>query len=295
MYFKPYAAVAAISFIWGTTYLAIRVGIKEFPPFLFSGLRFVLAGALICTYFFAKGYKWPTGKSFYILLWSGLCIMVGGNLLLCIAEKHIPSGLAALINAGFPFWIVIISYIINPADKISIQVLTGLAIGFTGQLMIFYDQLAMLTHSEYLTSILFLLASAWFGAYGSVFMKKHNVTINPVFAGGVQMLVSGSIAAMSGFIIGERIPDAGIEAWSSFFYLVVFGSVIGYSCFCYALSKLPAAKVSIYTYINPIVALWLEWMLLDEKITLLMIVAMVVTITGVYIVTRQPLVEKPKS
>jgi drug/metabolite transporter (DMT)-like permease len=289
----PYLAVAAICIIWGTTYLAIRVGVKEFPPFLFSGIRFIIAGAIICIYYFARGYKWPTGKIFRKLLWSGIFIMIGGNLLLVISEKHIPSGLAALINAGFPFWIIIITSIIHPSENVKANVLIGLTIGLVGQITIFYDQLAFLTDPAYLTSIIILLMSAWSGAYGSVFMKKHTVHLHPVFSGGIQMLCSGFISTSAGFLIGERIPfNASSQAWMSLFYLIIAGSIIGYSCFCYALSKLPAAKVSVYTYINPIVALWLGWLVLNEQISALMLVAMVITIIGVYIVTRRSEVTK---
>ena len=203
-----------------------------------------------------------------------------------IAEKNIPSGLAALINCGLPFWIVIISKIIHKSEKISVTTIIGLAIGFCGQLLIFYDQLKYLISPAYLSGIIFSLFGVLFASYGSVYMKKHAVRSNPVFSGGVQMLCWGILISAIGLIKGEarEMMQVSIVSWQAFFYLVIFGSVIGYSSFCYALSKLPATLVSVYTYINPIVALWLGWLILNERITPVMILAMVITISGVFIV-----------
>lgn len=259
---------------------------KDFPPFLFSGLRFILAGGLITCYYLLKGYSWPSKQDFRSLMISGLFICFGGSLLLVFAEKNIPSGLAALINCGLPFWIVIISKVIHKAEKISVTTLSGLAIGFCGQLLIFYDQLKYLISPAYLSGIIFSLFGVLFASYGSVFMKKHTVKSNPVFSGGLQMLCWGIIISAIGLIKGESrvMMQVSIGSWQAFLYLVIFGSLIGYSSFCYALSKLPATFVSVYTYVNPIVALWLGWLILNERITPVMILAMVITITGVYIV-----------
>ena len=191
MSLKPYLAIAAICIIWGTTYLAIRIGVKDFPPFLFSGLRFTLAGGLICAYFLMKGTAWPSAIDFRNLMISGLCICLGGNLLLVVAEKNIPSGLAALINCGFPFWIVIISKLIHKAEKISTITIAGLVIGFFGQLLIFYDQLKFIISPAYISGIIASLFGVLFAAFGSVYMKKHAVKSNPVFSGGVARRPAG--------------------------------------------------------------------------------------------------------
>lgn len=287
MNIKPYLAIVAICIIWGTTYLAIRIGVKDFPPFLFSGLRFILAGGLICSYFLMKGYSWPSKSDFYKLMVSGLCICLGGNLMLCLAEKSIPSGLAALINCGFPFWIVINSRLIHKEEKIAALTITGIAVGFIGQLLIFYDQLKFIMIPAYFNGIIFSVTGVLFASFGSVYMKKNKVSANPVFSGGVQMLCCGPLIALIGYMQGETNHfHVSVESWQAFLYLVIFGSVIGYSAFCYALSHLPATMVSVYTYVNPIVALWLGWLILNENITPLIILAMVITLAGVYIVKK---------
>lgn len=289
---RPYFALAAICIIWGTTYLAIRIGIQEFPAFLFSGLRFVIAGAIICAFYLLKGYKIPAGKDLLNLVISGTAIC-SGNLLLCLAEKEIPSGIAAIINCGLPFWIVLFSRFMLPSEKITAALLIGLTVGFIGQLFIFYDQIPFLANAAYLFGIILSFIGVLCGSFGSVFMKKHIVHTNPVFGGGIQMLVCGSVTSIIGGMLGEKIPfNADNSTWLSFAYLIVAGSIIGYSSFCYALSKLPATLVSIYTYINPIVAIFLGNLILDEPITWKAIVAMIVTIVGIYIIKRATLVKR---
>jgi drug/metabolite transporter (DMT)-like permease len=285
MNFRPYLALSAICIIWGTTYLAIRVGVHEFPTFLFSGLRFVVAGFILCIYYLLIGYKIPKWTDFRNLMISGISISIGGNLLLCFAEKEIPSGLAAIINCGLPFWIVLFSRIMMPEEKITTRLLTGLAVGFIGQLLIFYDQLALLADPKYLGGIILAFFAVMGGSFGSVHMKKYTTHTNPIFGGGIQMLCCGCITTTIGFLSGEKIPwHASSQVWESFIYLIIAGSLIGYSCFCYALSKLPATLVSIYTYVNPIVAIILGWFILRENITPTIIAAMLITILGIYII-----------
>jgi len=287
MHLRPYFALAAICFIWGTTYLAIRIGMQEFPAFLFSGLRFVIAGLIICAWFFSRGAKIPATKDLINLIISGTAISIGGNLLLCIAEKEVPSGIAAIINCGLPFWIVLFSRVLLPSEKITTTLVTGLVIGFLGQMLIFYDQIKFLAEPAYLSGIILVFIAVMSGAFGSVYMKKHTIHTNPIFGGGLQMLICGSITTTIGFASGERLPlNATSDTWLSFAYLIVFGSIIGYSSFCYTLSKLPATLVSIYTYINPIVAVILGYFILQEEITWKTILAILITIVGVYIIKR---------
>ncbi len=284
---KAYVALIALCFFWGTTYLAIRVGMQTIPLFVFSGFRFVGAGLIMCLYFLLRGYALPDREDFRKLMISGLLLFVGGNLILCFAEKEIPSGLAALICAAFPFWIVLINFIINRKDVPPKKVMMGLLLGFAGLVIIFQDNLKMLSNTAYLTSIIMLVAANIFWALGSVYSKRNPVKINLLFGAGLQMLCCGSVSAAVGIFKGE-LSDLTLtnEGVFSFFYLLVAGSIIGYNCFVYCLQELPATLVSIYAYINPIIAILLGWLVLDEIITLSMMIAMVMTLAGVYIVNR---------
>ena len=290
---KAYIALAALCFFWGTTYLAIRVGMQTIPLFIFSGFRFVFAGLIMSLFFILRGHALPDRADFKKLMISGMLLFVGGNLILCYAEIEIPSGLAALICAAFPFWIVLINYLMDRNDKPPRKVLMGLLLGFAGLVIIFRDNLSQLSNTTYLVSILLLIAANIFWAIGSVYSKRNPVKINLLFGAGLQMLCCGAVSALVGIFKGELsglvLTDEGLF---SFFYLLVAGSIIGYNCFVYCLQELPATLVSIYAYINPIIAIILGWLVLDEVITISMMVAMVMTLAGVYMVNRAMMEKK---
>jgi drug/metabolite transporter (DMT)-like permease len=283
---KPYAALASLCIIWGTTYLAIKVGIKHFPPFLFSGIRFIVSGLVILLwYLFTKKLQWPAKKEFLPLIISGLFIFMGGNLFLVIAEQQVPSGLAAMANTAFPIWILIITKIWNPKDKTPFISVVGILIGFIGQWLIFYEQLPLIGNTAYITGVIILIFGVINSAIGSVSLKKNTLTISPILAGGIQMFIAGCLMTIIGLFSGEvHYLNDNLEGWLSMLYLTVVGSIIGYSFFVYALHHLPAAQVSVYAYVNPIVAVFLGWLFLDEVISTQAILAMTITLCGVYLV-----------
>lgn len=282
----PYAALAGICFFWGTTYLGIRIGVEHFPPFLFSGIRYVISGLLVVGYFvIRKENHWPDRRELLNLIVSGTFIFTGGNLFLVLAEREVPSGLAALVNTSFPIWILIITRIWNPSERTPLLVLIGIIVAFAGQLMIFHEQLYTLKNIAFGSGLFFLIGGVINGSIGSVHMKKYKISINPVLTGGLQMLLGGTITTIIGLIRGELpLVTADRTGWYSMIYLIIAGSVIGYSLFVYALHYLPATLVSVYAYVNPVVALWLGWLILHETITTQTIYAMLITFTGVYIV-----------
>lgn len=286
---KPLAALAAICFLWGTTYLAIKIGMEDhFPPFLFSGLRFVISGVIILLFFLPqKASVIPSLRDFKRMLISGAFIFIGGNLILVLAEQSVPSGLAALVNTGFPLWIAIVTRLWNPGEKTPALVWAGILTGLLGQWLIFYDHIFLLGNTLYTGGLLLLIWGVINGTIGSVHMKKYPIQTHPVLTGGWQMLLCGSITTAIGTYLGEwkeLPPDGG--GWWSMIYLIVAGSVLGYSLFVYALRYLPAQQVSVYAYVNPIVAVFLGWMLLEEHISEKSMLAMVITIAGVFLVNR---------
>ena len=202
---KPFAALIAICFLWGTTYLAIKIGMDDhFPPFLFSGLRFVISGIIILLFYLPRKEKMlPSKQDFKRMLISGIFIFMGGNLLLVLAEQSVPSGLAALVNTAFPLWIVIITRLWNPGEKTPRMVLAGILIGLLGQWLIFYDHIFLLGNTVYTGGLLLLIWGVINGALGSVHMKKYPIHSNPVLTGGWQMLICGSITTVIGIYLEE--------------------------------------------------------------------------------------------
>lgn len=286
---KPYAALAGLCFLWGTTYFGIRVGVQYFPVFLFSGVRFIISGLIVVLLFaLLKKTTWPSIRELIRITISGTLIFTGGNLFLCIAEMTVPSSLAAMVNTAFPIWVVIITRLWNPDEKTPLLALIGIFVAFTGQWLIYHEQLNMIGNSDYLPGLVFLIIGVISGATGAVHMKKFPVNTNPVLTGGLQMLAGGLITTIIGIFRGEisQVKEIPSEGWLAMLYLILFGSIVGYSLFVYAMKSLPAAMVSVYAYVNPIVALWLGWMFLHESISRETVIAMIITLSGVYIVGR---------
>lgn len=288
-HWKPYAALGALCFIWGTTYLAIRIGMDaHFPPFLYSGIRFMIAGGGILLWFLAQGKSIRVSKQdLKRLLVSGMFIFPGGNLFLVIAEQTIDSGIAALFNTAFPLWILLITRIWNPSEKTPMLALTGIIVGFLGQFLIFYDNLFVEGSNLFQVGLIFLIGGVINGSIGSVHMKKYPISLRPVITAGYQMFLCGTITAIVGFVKGEasQLPST-MPGWWSMLYLIIVGSIIGYTMFVYAMRELPAQQVSIYAYVNPIVAVFLGWLFLNEEISQRSIMAMFITVFGVYLVNR---------
>lgn len=285
---NPYLALLALCFLWGTTYLAIRIGVKSFPPFLFSGIRYMISGlAILLWFYFKKEVIWPTLQELKRIVVTGLFIFVGGNLFLVLAEQSVTSGMAALVNSSFPIWIVLITRIWNPEERISNLSIIGILIGFVGQWLIFYEQLFLLSNGAYFLGFVLLFIGLINGALGSVYMKRFPVKINSALNAGLQMMICGSVTTVIGLLIGEgKKITFDPTGWYALFYLVIAGSILGYSLFVYAMDRLPATIVSVYAYINPIVAIWLGLVILNEPISAKTLIAIAVTLVGVYIVNK---------
>ena len=285
---KAYIALAMVCFFWGTTYLVIKIGVMYIPGFIFSGIRNTLAGLLTCGFFLLKGVGLPSRNVFWILVIRGILMVIVGNGLVHWAEQFISSGLAAIIAAMVPLCIVVISVTMFKSIKINLKIILGLLLGFAGILVIFSDNLEDFKNPVFVWGIIAMFAAVFGWALGSVYSGLRKLDINPIYAAGVQMFTGGILSIVIGFIIGERadffaLPVNGIWA---ILYLVFIGSILGYNAYIYVLSKLPPTQVSIYAYINPIVAVVLGWIILDEKLNLAILIGMAITLLGVFLVNR---------
>lgn len=285
----PFWALAALCIVWGTTYTAIRAGMTSgFPPFLFSAFRYIFSGGLILLWFVIRGsLVFPGATELKKMMVSAFFMFVLGNVFLVMGQRTVHGGIASLVNAGFPVWVVIITRIWNPSEKTPLLALVGVAVGFAGQWLIFDEHLASDSEQASLAGLLFLVAGAIHGTIGSVYMKKYPVRLDPVQTAGWQMFLSGFLVAIPGLFLGEadHIPSVP-RAWLALGYLVVFGSVIGYSLFVYALRYLPAQQVSVYAYVNPLVALLTGNVILGEPVSGRTLLSMTVVIAGVFLVNE---------
>jgi drug/metabolite transporter (DMT)-like permease len=284
---NAWLAYAAVAIFWGTTFLAIRIGVETFPPFLMAGFRHSIGGILICSYFFIKGYKLPEAKHLKIFAINGLLMLVFGNGLVTWAEQYVSSGLAALICSLTPIWIIGINSFSGKKEKFTFAAFTGIVLCLIAQLLIFRDNLKEFADPNYTIGIIFILIANATWALGTVYSKNNQTGVHPLFGAGLQMICGGAILDIIGTVKGEWSHlNPSADAWIALAYLVVFGSIIAYGAYMYVLKQLPATIVSTYAYVNTIVAVLLGWLWIDEMLNAVVWTAVVLTILGVYLVNR---------
>jgi drug/metabolite transporter (DMT)-like permease len=278
-------ALGVVSFLWGTTWVASRQGVKHMPAIQLAGIRQFLAGFLYTIYFIFKGAVWPKGREWLnILVLSALNLFLT-NGLTTLGVKYISGGLGSIIAAIFPLWLVIIGLSTNK-PKVPTKVLIGLLLGFGGICVIFYEHLRDFFEVDFRFGIMISLIASVCWSFGTLYTKKQAKEFNPYFSIGLQMVISGVLLFGISTAAGWNIPMKEIPAasWIAIFYLVIFGSVIAFACYLYALQNLPTAQLSIYAYINPIVAVLFGSLLFGEKITLFIGIGGLITLYGVYLV-----------
>lgn len=283
---KAMLAVGVVCFFWGTTWLASKKGVQYMPALQLAGIRQFAAGTLFLAFFFLKKYKLPTRKQFIQFGWMSLLMIVINNGFSTWSMKYIPSGLGAVIGAAAPLWIAVLSTFVFKETKLNSMTIVGLLLGICGILVIFSDYLHALFNSSFSIGVLLnVLASiAW--AFGTIFTVKNAKHVNPYFSLGWQMFLGGIVLLLVSWFTGQYMPiaDAPLQVWYSLSYLVFVGSILTYSAFIYALKRLPAAQVSIYAYINPIVAVIVGALLNREKLTIIIAAGTMITILGIYLV-----------
>lgn len=285
---NAYLALIIVSIFWGTTYLAARIGVQHMHGMMLAGLRQTGAGVILTAFFLLKGYKLPKTPVLSRLFVIGVIMLCGSNGLMTWAMQYIPSGLGAIIAATVPIWITIFSFFLVQRTRISWQLVIGMLIGLAGIGGIFYNNLAHLMEPEYRFGIMLITLACVFWALGSVLTAKWALGINYLYGAGFQMLFSGLVMLVIAGLMGQHLTVASFtgELWGSLLYLIFIGSLLSYSAYVFALNNLPPSLVSIYAYINPIVAVILGWLILSETLNWIMGISCMVTLLGVYIVNN---------
>jgi drug/metabolite transporter (DMT)-like permease len=279
-------AYIAVCIFWGSTYLAIRIGVGELPPTIFAGMRFIIAGSLMLTYAKLRGLAMPKNSSELVKISVvGIFLLVGGNGGVVWAETRVSSGIASLMVATVPLFMAIIESIMPSKTKLNKKGWLGLLIGFAGVAFLVLSDFNN-TNVDILGMILLTVgALSW--ALGSVYSKSFTTSASTVSNIAIQMLAGGICLALIGGSLGEfqkvQFTPKGLGA---LLYLIVFGSIIGYSCYIYILQKWPAAKAGTYAYVNPPVAVILGAIVLDEVISVKIVLATIIILFGVILVQR---------
>jgi drug/metabolite transporter (DMT)-like permease len=286
---KAIFALVLVCVLWGTTWLASKQGVKYIPDALqMAGIRQLLGGSCYVAYFLYKKFALPKGKEWIpVLILSFLNFVMSNGLSTLALQYNISAGLGAIIGAIFPLWLVVIG-LFAAKDKIPLMAIVGLLLGFGGVCIIFYDHLDEFLDSRFRWGIALSVIATWTWAIATLYTKKQAVRFNPYFSLGLQMVISGLVLYSFSSVTGRSVPLSSIawQSWAAIGYLVLFGSLIAFICYLYALQNLPTEQASIYAYINPIVAVISGAIVFDEKLTIYMTIGGLVTLLGVYLVNR---------
>ena len=286
---KAYSAWASVSFFWGTTYLAIRIGVETLPPALFAGTRFFFAGLIFIAVLRWRGYALPPRKDWLDLSIVGIALLAIANGTVVWAEQWVASGPTALIVATLPFFIVVIESLMPKGDQLTFKKVFGALLGFGGLAVLLWPDLRGAVNSTYLRAILILFIAPFAWGAGTVYAKYRKTQTPPLMAAAFQMLVAGMLLTLIGVLAGE-VPrfDPNFRGMAALIYLLIFGSIVGYGSFIYALDKLPAAVVSMYAYINPVIAVVLGWLFLNERLDWSVGLSTLIILAGVVLVKLAP-------
>ena len=283
--FKAYLALAFICFIWGTSWIASKQAVRDMPALQMAGIRQIWAGMMYLIFFLAKGYALPRGRQWLPILFLAVINFVLSNGLSTWGVKYISAGLGAIIGASFPLWLIILS-LIRYNERGSWLTWVGLILGFGGICIVFYDYLTDLLVPEFRFGIVISVIAALSWTVGTIYTKEHALQFNAYFAIGLQMLISGFVLTGYSWGTGDVIPIGSITlyTWLNITYLVILSSVLAFIAYLYALQNLPTSLVSIYAYINPVVAVLIGGLFFGEKLNAVILSGAGVTLLGVYFV-----------
>jgi drug/metabolite transporter (DMT)-like permease len=294
---KLIIAIILVAIVWGTTFLGIRLAVETIPGWFVAGIRQMIAGIImLMILLYRKELKWIGWKNLsYQLLFSTL-MLIGANGLTTVAEETLTSSLASLISATTPILVFVGSILIG-LQKFSFKGLIGVLLCFSGILFIFWNGLQDLSNPTYLNGILLMLGAISGWALGTLFTKKlnlkvDNITLNLFY----QFIFAGIMQIGLAFIFSENynFDNWSLKSISAMIYLAIFGSVVAFYSFHYALTKVSPIQISILSYINTIIAILLGWLVLNEEITTKFIIATCLIITGVFVTNYNPELFKRK-
>ena len=261
---------AAVYILWGSTYLGIRFAVASLPPLLMVGTRHLIAGALLYAFMRARGAPRPTAVNWRSAILLGTLLLLGGNGLVSLAEQTVPSGITALMVAAVPFWMVLL----NAAEKRSwprVSVLGGLVLGVVGLAILVFPTGGQAPDHVDPVGILMLLAATFSWGVGSLYAHRAQMPASTFLGIGMQMIAGGIMSWAVGLTIGEgsglQVAAFTEKSLVALGYLVIFGSLLGFSAYVWLLKVTTPARASTYAFVNPVIAVLLGWALAGEALT----------------------------
>jgi drug/metabolite transporter (DMT)-like permease len=266
---RLWSALACVYVIWGSTYLAIRVMVEDVPPLLGAAVRFLVAGTAMLAVLAARGRRVRVpGRALAAAALVGVLLPAGGNGVVTVAERHVPSGLAALLVASVPLWVVILRFTVG-RERVARATLAGLALGFVGLAVLLLP--GSRPADATVGGIVLVLVAACSWATGSFLSPRLSMPTDPLVSTAWQMVAGGAALFVGALIAGEpgdlHLADASAKSLLALVYLVVAGSWVAYTAYAWLLQNAPISQVATYAYVNPLVAVVLGWAILDEDLS----------------------------
>jgi drug/metabolite transporter (DMT)-like permease len=270
------------------------------PALQLAGIRQLIAGTLYVTFFLYKKVPLPKGKEWRPILVLSFLNFLMSNGLSTWGVKYISAGLGSIMGAIFPLWLVVIG-LFTVKDKLPKKAILGLLLGFGGVCIIYYEHLKDFSNPDFIFGISLSLVATWTWAIATLYTKSQVANFNPYYSLGLQMVISGILLCIITGATGNAIPITEIprNSWLAIIYLIVFGSVIAFVCYLYALQRLPTEQVSIYAYINPMIAVLCGSIVFNERVTQFIVIGGIVALLGVFLVNKafkaMPASEQPET
>ena len=278
---------AAIYLIWGSTYLGIRYAVETIPPLFMMGVRHFVAGSVVYAWARGRGEPAPQPRHWFYALIAGALLFVGGHGTLAWAEQRVPSGLAALLCATLPLWTVLLARADGTEPRIGRKTLVGIVLGFAGVALLIGP--AALHQRSGLLDAAVVLSSALLWAVGTGYTRRVDLPSSKLVSAAIQMLAGGALLLLSGVLGGEAaqlhwtvITPRSIFALA---YLIVAGSIIAFSVYTWLVPVSSPSMLSTYAYVNPVIAVFLGWLLAGEALGIRTLIATVVIVAGVMLVS----------
>ncbi|MGH7618265.1 MAG: EamA family transporter [Gemmatimonadaceae bacterium] len=283
------AAFIAVYIVWGSTYLAIRYAVATMPPFFMAGARFVVSGVMLYVWARRRGAPRPTSKEWRDAVVTGVLMLCLGNGAVGWAEQRVPSGLAALLVAVVPLWMVLIDWMRPNGERPRALVMAGIVVGLAGLgVLVGPSSFAAEGRADAGAALVLVAASlAW--ACGSVFNRYGARPESAALSTGIQMIGGSAGLFVVGLVSGEmaklHFNQVSAASWIGWLYLVTFGSLVGFTAYIFLLKTVSPAKASTYAYVNPLVAVFLGWAIAGEAVTARTLAAAAIILTGVAMIT----------
>lgn len=284
---RAYFALAAVCFFWGTTYLGIRIALEMVPPVVLVSIRYLLSGSLLLGAAFLTKARFPGWREIFFTSLLGIITLGVGNGCLAFAEELIPSGLAAMFVTISPFWMVGLEALLPGGERLHGPTIAGMLVGLCGTVLLVAPSAIAHGFSGPVTQGFLILQLGCFGwSLGSILQRRHETKAHAVLSGAFQQLATGLVYAVPALLLPHAPIHWNPRGISAILYLALFGGIIGYSAYIYSLQNLPVSVVSLYNYVNPIVAVVLGYLFYREQLGWRELLGMAVIFLGVALVKR---------